>query len=165
MAGVVRHDVVRRWGRIWVRAVVDPAKVLLVGDWAQLSPVAAGGAFRLLVTDRTNPPSLHDVRRFRHEWERDASQKLRTGAKGTAREYESRGRVRGGDRETMLDELFANWTDDVAAGRRSLMVAADTATVADLNRRARAQCVAEGVVKDAGVRLADGTVIGVATSS
>jgi ATP-dependent exoDNAse (exonuclease V) alpha subunit len=28
------------------------AKVLLVGDPAQLSPVAAGGAFRLLVSDR-----------------------------------------------------------------------------------------------------------------
>ncbi|MGO4363339.1 MobF family relaxase [Terrabacter sp. RAF57] len=137
------------------------AKVLLVGDWAQLSPVAAGGAFRLVATDRSDPPALHDVRRFRHEWERDASLKLRTGAKGAAGEYARRGRVRGGDRETMLDELFANWTDDVAAGRRSLMVAADTATVADLNRRARAQRVAEGVVKDEGVTLADGTVVGV----
>ncbi|WP_420805228.1 MobF family relaxase, partial [Intrasporangium chromatireducens] len=45
------------------------AKVLLVGDWAQLSPVAAGGAFKLLATDRDDAPSLHDVRRFRHEWE------------------------------------------------------------------------------------------------
>ncbi|KRC90324.1 TrwC relaxase [Terrabacter sp. Root85] len=137
------------------------AKVLLVGDWAQLSAVAAGGAFKLLATDRTDPPSLLDVRRFRHEWERDASLRLRTGAKGAAAEYARRGRVRGGDRDTMLDELFANWTDDITAGRRSLMVAADTATVADLNRRARAQRVAEGAVTGAGITLADGTVIGI----
>jgi len=43
------------------------AKVLLVGDWAQLSPVSAGGAFHLLATDRHDAPQLHDVRRFRHE--------------------------------------------------------------------------------------------------
>jgi len=43
------------------------AKVLLVGDWAQLSPVAAGGAFKLLAQDRDDTPALHDVRRFRHE--------------------------------------------------------------------------------------------------
>ncbi|WP_344257402.1 ATP-dependent DNA helicase, partial [Terrabacter carboxydivorans] len=137
------------------------AKVLLVGDWAQLSPVAAGGAFKLVVTDRGDAPELLDVRRFRHEWERDASLSLRLGAKGVAGEYVRQGRVRGGDRESMLDELFANWTDDVSAGRRSLMVAADTATVADLNRRARAYAVTEGRVAESGVTVGDGSVIGV----
>ncbi|WP_344257534.1 ATP-dependent DNA helicase, partial [Terrabacter carboxydivorans] len=137
------------------------AKVLLVGDWAQLSPVAAGGAFKLVATDRIDAPALHDVRRFRHEWERAASLKLRVGAKGVAGEYVRQGRVLGGDRESMLDELFANWTDDVQAGRRSLMVAADTATVADLNRRARAHAVAEGAVAESGVTVVDGSVIGV----
>jgi ATP-dependent exoDNAse (exonuclease V) alpha subunit len=38
------------------------AKVLLVGDWAQLSPVSAGGAFHLLAKDRDNVPQLYDVR-------------------------------------------------------------------------------------------------------
>ncbi|WP_156023417.1 MobF family relaxase [Terracoccus sp. 273MFTsu3.1] len=137
------------------------AKVLLVGDWAQLSPVAAGGAFKLVATDRDDAPELHDVRRFRHEWERAASLKLRVGAKGVAGEYARQGRVRGGDRESMLDELFADWTDDVSAGRRSLMVAADTTTVADLNRRARAHAVSQGRVAEGGVTVANGSVIGV----
>jgi ATP-dependent exoDNAse (exonuclease V) alpha subunit len=53
------------------------AKVLLVGDWAQLSPVSAGGAFHLLAKDRDGVPQLYDVRRFRHEWERAASVALR----------------------------------------------------------------------------------------
>jgi len=61
----------------------------------------------------------------------------------------------------MLDELFANWTDDIAAGWRSLMVAADTATVADLNQRARAARVAAGAVAGTGVTVADRSVIGV----
>jgi hypothetical protein len=39
------------------------AKVVLVGDWAQLSPVEAGGAFHLLVHDRDLAPELADVRR------------------------------------------------------------------------------------------------------
>lgn len=132
-----------------------------MGDWAQLSPVAAGGAFKLLATDRPDTPAMLDVRRFRHEWERDASLNLRVGAKGVAEEYARHGRVRGGDRELMLDELFANWTDDMRAGRRSLMVAADTATVADLNRRARSHRVVAGSVAEHGVTVADGSVIGV----
>ncbi|GAA2748369.1 hypothetical protein GCM10009868_41110 [Terrabacter aerolatus] len=155
MAGTFELDSLTAYAR------AAGAKVLLVGDWAQLSPVAAGGAFKLLATDRQDAPSLLDVRRFRHEWERDASLKLRTGATGVAAEYARHGRVRGGDREAVLDELFANWSDDVAAGRRSLMVAADTATVADLNQRARAQRVAAGKVAERGITAADGSVIGV----
>ncbi len=42
------------------------AKVLLVGDWAQLSALEPGGAFRLLVADRGDmAPELGDVQRFR----------------------------------------------------------------------------------------------------
>ncbi|WP_235506880.1 MobF family relaxase [Terrabacter sp. Root181] len=155
MAGTFELDSLTAYAR------TAGAKVLLVGDWAQLSPVAAGGAFKLVATDRDDAPSLHDVRRFRHEWERDASLKLRTGSKGASGEYARRGRVRGGDRESMLDELFANWTDDIRAGRRTLMVASDTATVADLNSRARAHRVAQGAVEEGGVTVADGSVIGV----
>jgi ATP-dependent exoDNAse (exonuclease V) alpha subunit len=41
------------------------AKVLLVGDWAQLAAVDAGGAFGMLVRNRIDAPELTDVRRFR----------------------------------------------------------------------------------------------------
>lgn len=155
MAGTFELDSLTAYAR------AAGAKVLIVGDWAQLSPVAAGGAFKLLATDRQDVPSLLDVRRFRNEWERAASLKLRTGATGVAAEYARHGRVLGGDREAMLDELFANWSDDIAAGRWSLMVAADSATVADLNQRARAQRVAAGKVAERGITAADGSVIGV----
>ena len=70
------------------------AKVLLVGDWAQLSPVQAGGAFKLLADDRGHDaPTLHDVHRFAHEWERDASLQLRLGNPDIADTYLAHERV------------------------------------------------------------------------
>src|SRR5699024_6372616 len=44
------------------------AKVLLVGDFAQLQSVDAGGAFTLLASDRDDAPELVDVHRFTHEF-------------------------------------------------------------------------------------------------
>jgi len=135
--------------------------VLLVGDWAQLSPVATGGAFALLVKDRGDAPELLDVRRFAHVWERAASLGLRNGRVGVIDTYDSNGRISGGDREAMLDALYAAWHGDIAAGRGSLMIADDNFTVGDLNARARADRVATGQVQDGGLELADGVTAGV----
>ena len=137
------------------------AKVLLVGDWAQLSPVQAGGAFKLLADTRRDAPALHDVRRFRHEWERAASLMLRAGKPSVAAAYMRHGRVESGGREDMIDLIFDDWLTDVTAGRASLMLAADAETVADLNTRARAHRVDVGEVAAEGVRLADGATVGV----
>ena len=136
------------------------AKVLLVGDWAQLSPVSAGGAFHLLAHDRDDVATLHEVRRFTHAWERDASLRLRDGDPAVVDEYLAHGRVQGGDRESMLDLLYEAWRADIDAGLTSLMIAADTETVLDLNRRAQADRIRAGEVAGAGVALADGTTAG-----
>ena len=137
------------------------AKVLLVGDWAQLSPVAAGGAFHLLAADRDDAAQLHDVRRFRHEWERTASVDLRRGRPDAADTYTEHGRVQGGDRESMLDLLYQDWQHDIRDGKRSLMIASDSQTVLDLNNRARADRVTAGEVSPTGVESASGSVVGV----
>ena len=56
------------------------AKLLLVGDSNQLTAVDAGGMFAALVRDRCGgAPELCDVRRFRNDWEKDASLRLRQG--------------------------------------------------------------------------------------
>jgi hypothetical protein len=140
------------------------AKVLLVGDWAQLSPVSAGGAFHLLAKDRDNVPQLYDVRRFRHEWERAASVELRHGRADAADTYLAHGRVEGGDRESMLDMLYEAWRVDTRGGKRSLMMANDSQTVLDLNSRARADRVLAGAVSAGGVETASGSVVGVGDS-
>jgi len=138
------------------------AKVLLVGDWAQLSAVEAGGAFSLLVADRGDlAPELVDVRRFRAEWEKTASVELRLGRPEAINAYESHGRVLGGERAEMVEQLYQAWKADIDAGRTSLMIAADSATVAELNRRARADRVATGAVCSDGLRVADGQSAGV----
>ncbi len=137
------------------------AKVVLVGDWAQLSPVEAGGAFQLLVRDRTDVPELSDVHRFTHDWERKASVDLRCGIPVAADTYHNHGRVQGGDRDAMLDQLYNAWKTDVAAGRRSLMIAGDNHTVTDLNERARADRVTAGHVNTDGIQTGSGTVVGV----
>ena len=74
------------------------AKVVLVGDWAQLSPVEAGGAFHRLVRDRDLAPELADVRRFTHAWEKAASIDLRVGRPEAVDAYEEANRVEGKDR-------------------------------------------------------------------
>ena len=147
--------------QITQHAAAAGAKVLLVGDWAQLSPVQAGGAFKLLATDQDNAPTLHDVRRFRHEWERAASLAIRAGVKSAVDTYIGHGRVEAGGREDMLDLLFDAWLTDTQAGRTSLMLAADTRTVTDLNQRARGHLVRAGHVTADGVDLADGTTAGI----
>ena len=137
------------------------AKVVLVGDWAQLSPVEAGGAFHMLVHDRDLAPELADVRRFTHAWEKAASIDLRVGRTEAVDAYEEHDRIEGGDRDSMLDLLYDAWRADVAAGHRSLMIASDNDTVTALNERARAHRVAKGEVRDHGIQTLSGATIGV----
>ncbi|GAA2736690.1 hypothetical protein GCM10009867_21860 [Pedococcus aerophilus] len=136
--------------------------MLLVGDWAQLSPVQAGGAFKLLADDRSpDAPTLHEVHRFTHDWERDASLQLRLGNADVADTYLVHGRVESGDREDLLDLLFDAWRTDTEGGRASLMLSADAQTVSDLNGRAQAHRIRSGEVTPDGVRLENGTIVGV----
>lgn len=144
--------------RITHHAAEVGAKVLLVGDWAQLAAVDAGGAFGMLVRDRDDAPELADVRRFHHEWERDASLRLRMGEAAVIDIYDAHGRVHDGDTDTMLDAAYRAWLDDLATGRSSVMIAETTETVTALNTRARSDRITAGHVDPADeVRLHDGT--------
>jgi conjugative relaxase-like TrwC/TraI family protein len=137
------------------------AKVLLVGDWAQLSAVESGGAFSMLVRDRDLAPELTDVRRFRHHWEKTASIQLRVGDTDAITAYTTRGRVESGSRDDLLDSLYAGWKTDSDAGLASLMIAADADTVTELNRRARADRIVAGEVRELGLTVADGCIAGI----
>ena len=138
------------------------AKLLLVGDWAQLGSIDAGGAFSLLVRDRGDlVPQLSDVRRFVADWERDASLGLRVGDDAVIDAYETHGRIAGGERIEMIAAIYNAWRADVDAGKSSLMIGADVATVTELNRLARADRVTTGAVSEDGVRIADAQIAGV----
>jgi ATP-dependent exoDNAse (exonuclease V) alpha subunit len=138
------------------------AKVLLVGDDAQLSAVEAGGMFAALVRDRDGlAPELTDVQRFRHAWEKAASVELRAGSEDAIDAYDAHDRIAAGDRDQMLDVLYRAWKDDTDAGLTGLMIAGDLATVSELNARAQADRIAAGHVTEEGLVVAGGGTAGI----
>ncbi|WP_246853296.1 MobF family relaxase [Naasia sp. SYSU D00948] len=148
--------------RIADRVKESGAKLLLVGDWAQLSSVEAGGAFALLVEDRVDSPELDRVERFTHDWEKTASLELRHGAASVIDLYEQHGRVVGGAAEDMAEAAYRAWRSDLAAGRTSILIADDGGTVTELNRRARADLILAGAIDATSeVALHDGTAASV----
>lgn len=143
--------------RITAHASQVGAKVLLVGDYAQLQAVDAGGAFGMLVRDRDDAPELFDVRRFRNDWEKNASLQLRIGNADAIDVYIDHDRVAGGEHDEMLDTAYQAWSRDLREGKTSVLIAERIETVNDLNERARSDRILAGLVADGGVRLHDGT--------
>jgi conjugative relaxase-like TrwC/TraI family protein len=152
LAGTVALD------QITSLAAEAGAKVLLVGDFAQLQSVTAGGAFSLLVHDRDDAPELLDVHRFVHEWEKAASLSLRQGAPESIDLYNAHGRIRSGTSESMVDAAYEAWRKDCESGRASVMISDSNEAVAAMNIRARSERIMDGSV-DAlqEVALHDGT--------
>jgi conjugative relaxase-like TrwC/TraI family protein len=147
--------------RIVTEARQSGAKVLLVGDTAQLSSIEAGGALAMLVPDRGDVPELAENWRFTHDWERHASVALRGGNPAALDAYQAHGRIHEASRDQALTAAYTAWLREWSAGVNSLLIAADAATVAELNTRARADLIAAGLVAADGVGLTDGTTAGV----
>ncbi|GAB3767767.1 conjugative relaxase-like TrwC/TraI family protein [Microlunatus parietis] len=147
--------------RITTHAAKVGAKVVLVGDWAQLSAVETGGAFGMLVRHRRSVPELTDVRRFAATWEKRASLALRHGNGAVLDTYEEHGRLHDGGLDVMLDAVYAAWRTDRAKGLSTLMIAGNGEAVAELNQRARADLIEAGQVETGGAALHDGTIAGV----
>lgn len=133
------------------------AKVLLVGDWAQLQAVDAGGAFSMLVAARDDTPELVEILRFDHGWEADATAALRVGDTDVIGTYLHHDRVHTGSTDEMTDAAYDAWRTDIRAGLSSVLVTEATVTVTRLNQRARAERILTGET-EAGreVELADG---------
>ncbi|MFC6161145.1 AAA family ATPase [Kribbella jiaozuonensis] len=84
------------------------AKLLLVGDDAQLSAGDTGGVFRLIAKD-TKAAELTDVWRFTNPWERDASLALRAGDLTVIDAYDEHDRLAAGSWEEMEDAAYKAW--------------------------------------------------------
>lgn len=137
------------------------AKVLLVGDWAQLDAVDSSGAFAMIAHALDDTPELTEVWRFYAEWEKGASLALRLGDAEVLNVYQEHDRIHDGDAEAMLDAAYQAWLADSEAGLSSLMIAETTEAVMGLNLRARLDRIRAGRVHPKGaVRLHDGTEAG-----
>ncbi|MBC9944760.1 relaxase domain-containing protein [Leucobacter sp. cx-328] len=144
--------------RITHLAAEAGAKVLLVGDYAQLQSVDAGGAFGLLAHDRDDVAELVDVHRFTHEWEKRASLELRHGHTEIIDTYADHDRIVEGDTDAMIDAAYAAWHADMIAGRATVLVADSNESVIALNNRARTDLILDGRVRGAREsELHDGT--------
>lgn len=72
--------------------------------------------------------------------------------------YQDHGRIQAGTTEDMTDAAYVAWKTDTESGLSSVLVVPETATMNDLNRRARAERVLSGRVSDGStVRLAGQT--------
>jgi len=138
-------------------AAAAGAKVLLVGDWAQLQSVDAGGAFSMLAAARDDTPELVEILRFEHDWEAAATAALRVGDTDVIGTYLHHDRVRSGGTDEMTDAAYDAWRTDIRAGLSSVLVTEATATVTRLNQRARAGRILNGETEASReVELADG---------
>jgi ATP-dependent exoDNAse (exonuclease V) alpha subunit len=143
--------------RIATLAAAAGAKIVLVGDWAQLQAVEAGGLFRLSANARDDAPELFDLHRFKHAWEKQASLQLHHGDPSVIAAYQRHGRLHGGDAETMIDAAYQAWRTDQAKGLASLLIAEDGGTVTALNAGARLDRIEARLVDPAtAVQLSEG---------
>jgi conjugative relaxase-like TrwC/TraI family protein len=134
------------------------AKVLLVGDWAQLQSVDAGGAFGMLAQARPDVSELSEIHRFTHDWERVASLDLRAGRAEAIAAYARHDRLEDGTTEEVITAAYSAWLRDSENGYATVLVAESTDMVQALNTRARADRILRGVTAAAhGVALVGGT--------
>lgn len=137
------------------------AKVLLVGDPAQLEAVEAGG-FLGHVERHLEHTTLTSVWRFKNEWEKKASLNLRRGETKVLTTYDEAGRLHGDPDIDPADAAYTAWKADRDAGQKSILIAPTTSTVAELNARAHHDLVESGEVDiESTVEVRDEALAGV----
>jgi conjugative relaxase-like TrwC/TraI family protein/excisionase family DNA binding protein len=121
------------------------AKLVLIGDPAQLGEIEAGGLFASLAA-RSDPIVLDEVIRHNHSPDREAAQRIREGHGGEALSlYRSEERVIvAADPEARREEMVRDWWQSFERGEDALMVAKRNAEVEKLNALAREVMKAEG---------------------
>lgn len=132
-------------------AARNGAVVRAIGDDRQLGAIGSGGALRLL-NNEVGAVRLEQVHRFHFEGEAAASLALREppviGADTPFQWYLDNKRIVAGTTEAMTDDALRAWMADTGAGKKSLLIASDNATVTDLNARAQAARIATGALQD-----------------
>jgi hypothetical protein len=127
------------------------AKWLLTGDHRQLTAIGAAGGMELIV-DAGTAYELTEARRFTHEWERDASLRLRAGDETVLTEYHKHGRlIDAGTIEQAEDSAAKAWLADTLAGKHSLLSVNSNEQAARLSATLRTELVRLGLVNEHGV--------------
>ncbi len=137
----------RQLERVLSRAAEAGAKVVLAGDPQQLQSIEAGAAFRS-IHERHGGVEIHEVRRQRGDWQRDATRDLATGRTGAAiHAYDAHDMVHEAQtREQARDDLIDRWDRDrqVAPDSSRIILTHTNAEVRELNEAARERVRAAG---------------------
>ena len=129
------------------------AELLLTGDHRQLGAVGAAGGMQL-AAETGLAYELAEARRFRHDWERAASLRLRDGDETVLGEYFKHGRIIDGEHVERAERLAADaWLADTLAGHESLLIVDTNEQAATLSAQLRAELVRLGRVEEHGVPL------------
>ncbi|GAB1717531.1 MAG: conujugal transfer protein TraA [Nitrobacter sp.] len=137
----------RQLERVLSHAAKTGAKVVLVGDPQQLQSIEAGAAFRS-IHDRHGGVEIHEVRRQREDWQRDATRDLAAGKTGTAiHAYDRHGMVHEAQsREQARGDLIDRWDRDrqTTPDKSRIILTHTNAEVRELNKAARDRMRAAG---------------------
>ncbi len=121
------------------------AKLVLVGDYEQLSEIESGGLFRA-IAERGDPITLDEVIRHRFDVEREGAKRIREGEGEQAiRLYRSEERVIvAPDPQARREVMVSDWHQAHERGTDAVMIAKRNAEVDQLNELARAKMKAAG---------------------
>ncbi|RWR26333.1 Ti-type conjugative transfer relaxase TraA [Sinirhodobacter populi] len=130
----------RQLERVLSHAAEAGAKVVLVGDPQQLQSIEAGAAFRS-IHERYGGAEIHEVRRQREDWQRDATRDLATGRTGAAiHAYDAHGMVHeAASREQAREDLIDRWDRERQSSPDAsrIILTHTNAEVRELNEAAR----------------------------
>ena len=117
-------------------ATAVDAKVVIIGDPVQLAAVESGGGFDM-IANKLGYAQLNEVARFSHEWEGDASLRLRNGELEALARYDDHGRLHAGSHEEMAEQVVRDFLAGHLAGKSEIMTAYTNEDRGELNRRAQ----------------------------
>ncbi|EQD24460.1 MAG: Conjugal protein, TraA [Leptospirillum sp. Group IV 'UBA BS'] len=153
----------RSLARLQALAHEAKAKMILVGDEAQVPPVAAGNPFKSLKKNLDFVEQTEN-RRQKIEWQKEASRELREGHVGEALErYAVAGMLATAkDRESALTGLVGKWAEEYNPEKPGalLLAASRNVDVDEINRRAKAAMLEKGHL--GGIRAEVKTAHGIA---
>jgi conjugative relaxase-like TrwC/TraI family protein len=146
----------RAMARLIDHAREAEAKLVLIGDPAQLGEIEAGGMFGALAV-RADPVVLDEVIRHEHDLDREGAKLIR---EGSGREAISV--YQGAERVTVSDDplarreaMVSDWWERYREGEDALMVAKRNAEVRELNAMAREKMGVEGKLGAEEIRVGE----------
>ena len=111
-------------------------RLAMIGDPLQFAAVGRSGMFGHFV-DTFGAIELGRVHRFNHDWERDASLRLRQGDATVIDTYEKEDRLHGGTARQMRKAVVDGWRAAIERGESASMMAPTNAAVVALNVEAQ----------------------------